>query len=485
MPRQITDYILYRWRYVIGYLIVGLLVSALLVMAVIYVPGGLSEAEMASAVSSDQLLLGDFEPSAIIDLPYRLLQSVSFWLFGVSTLSVKLPSLIIGMFSVAGTILLLRQWLHGNVAVIAALIIITTSQFIFASQDGTPTIMYIFMSTWLLYLALKVSRQTGKHSFWEFALVAMVAISLYTPLSIYIILALVSATMLHPHLRFIVSRLSRRKLMAAGLLGLLLLAPLILALTIKPEVGLTLLGIPSSMPNLKANGIELLQSYFDFSATSTGNQFRPIYTLPSLLLAAVGVVRLFATRHTARSYIITSWMILLTPIILINPNKTIITFMPFMLLMAAGIDILLYRWYRLFPRNPYARVAGLLPVTLLMLGMALTGLERYFYVYRYNPEVVANFSSDLTLIQQQLDNTESESAALLTTEAELPFYKVFAAQNSRVQIVMSNQPAPPDTPIIATREAYRERDLGTPNRIITNGRSTHSDRLYLYKTDKE
>src|SRR5690606_31304280 len=130
----------------------------------------------------------------------------------------KLPSVILGLLSLVGIILLLRHWFHTNVAVISALIAITTSQFIFSSQDGTPTIMYVFMPTWLLLLALKASRQIDRRSLWELLLVAALALSLYTPLSVYVILALVSATLLHPHLRYIVRRLSRRKLLAGGTL---------------------------------------------------------------------------------------------------------------------------------------------------------------------------------------------------------------------------------------------------------------------------
>jgi hypothetical protein len=35
---------------------------------------------------------------------------------------------------------------------------------------------------------------------------------------------------------------------------------------------------------------------------------------------------------------------------------------------------------------------------------------------------------------------------------------------------------------VATRAAFHERGLSEPTTIITNGRSSDSDRLYLYKT---
>lgn len=489
MPKQITDYILYRWRFGIGYALVGLLVGILLVFAAAYVPGGLSKSEISTAITSNQLTfdLDSFNPSSVVDLPYKLLQYGSFAIFGITAFSVKLPSLLLGILSVVGVVLLLRYWFHQNVAVISALIVITASQFIFASQDGTPTVMYIFLPTWLLLLALKVSRHIGRKSFWELLLMAALALSLYTPLSIYILLALISATLLHPHLRFIVGRLSRQKLIIAGLIGLALLAPLIASIIMEPSVGLTLLGIPNSQPDLVANGTKLARDYFDFISSGAGDEFRPIYTLPSLLLVALGLTRLFTTKYTARSYIIISWIVLLTPIILINPEKTTIAFVPVMLLIASGIDVLLHRWYRLFPRNPYARVAGLLPITLLVAGMAFTGLERYFYVYHYNPSAAASFSDDLSLLNRELTKTTSSEkpVTLLVTESELPFYQAVAEHRSNMRVIPPGQAEPKNQPVIASRGAYYDRGLGEPTRIITNASSSEADRLYLYKTEQQ
>ena len=57
MGKQITDYFLYRWRYVVGYTIIGLGVVGLLLMAGLFIPGGISQSEMRSVVSSDSLSL--------------------------------------------------------------------------------------------------------------------------------------------------------------------------------------------------------------------------------------------------------------------------------------------------------------------------------------------------------------------------------------------------------------------------------------------
>src|SRR3954447_8581287 len=112
MGKQMTDYLLYRWRYALGYSFIGLTVLGLLIVAGLFIPGGLSQSEMNSVVVSNtsSLSFESFRPETVINLPYHLLQHASLSLFGVSPISIKLPSLLLGLLSVVGVFLLLRMW---------------------------------------------------------------------------------------------------------------------------------------------------------------------------------------------------------------------------------------------------------------------------------------------------------------------------------------------------------------------------------------
>ena len=138
----------------------------------------------------------------------------------------------------------------------------------------------------------------------------------------------------------------------------------------------------------------------------------------------------------------------------------------------------------MFPRNPYARVAGLLPMTILVVGMALTGIERYFYAYRYNPPVANQYSNDLNLLHAELTELEGQNATLVPSEKELPFYQAIASHEQKITVLTPEAAIPQNQTTIVTRGAYNKRNLGQnePSKIITNGRSSESDRLYLYKT---
>ena len=138
-----SKYPIYRWRYIIGYSFIALLLTSLLLFVGLYLPGGLSTQEMTSVVRSAALTFNDPATLAVTNLPYYALQSLVFTVFGISIFTIKLPSLILALLSAVGFILLLRRWFKPNIAVLASIIAITTGQFLFIAQQGTPGILYV------------------------------------------------------------------------------------------------------------------------------------------------------------------------------------------------------------------------------------------------------------------------------------------------------------------------------------------------------
>jgi hypothetical protein len=485
MGKQVTDYLLYRWRYILGYSLIALAVIGLVAVAGLMVPGGLSPGEMKSVVASDaiSLSLSIFNPDTIINLPYHVLQRASTELFGITVFSIKLPSLILGLLSALGMLILLRTWFRQNVAIITTILVITTGQFLFVTQSGTPSVVYIFWTIWLLVAAMMVSRRAKGLTLWKMLLFGIAALSLYTPLSLYIIVALLSAVILHPHLRYIVRRLSKPKLLLAFFCGLIILAPLIYTIVRFPTTGLTLLGVPDAWPDLKANLLQILKQYFDFISPNSDMLMTPIYSLGSMILIALGFLRLVTTKYTARSYIISAWIILLLPVLVINPSYVSITFVPVVLLMAMGISQLLTRWYRLFPRNPYARLAGLVPLAVLISGMVVSGVDRYMYGYLYSPQVAVNFSDDLRLMNKQLNAKDRPVTQIVASDSEAAFYSVVAHHKKNVGVVTTSAPIPAAPLTIVSREARRTATVaGAPSLIITGSNTNDADRFYIYKT---
>lgn len=467
---DITRLFIYRYRYWFGYGLVTAGLIGVLVFAGFFLPGGLSEAEMESVVISDSVSPKNLESFAVVNLPYHLLQKASFILFGVSVVSIKLPSMLLALFSGIGLVLLLRRWFAPGAAVLVSLLAITTGQFLFIAQNGTPSILYLFWSVWLMFLATLVARKQTSRFLIKLAFFVVAAISLYTPLSIYALLAIISATLLHPHLRYLVRQMSKIKLALGMLLAVILTMPLLLSVVHRPSLGLELLGIPLAWPDFSANFSALATQYFGFSQPGGAIMMTPFFALGSTLIIALGVYSLLRTRFSTQSYIIMAWTVLLLPIIVLNPAFTTITFLPLVLLLASGLSFLLLYWYSLFPRNPYARIGGLLPVILFISIFLFSGVDRYIYGYQYDPSVVPNFSKDLKLLP---DTTN----LLVVAEDEKAFYQVVAKHNT--DLTVDTHPA--GNEFTATRAASQDFSGYKVHEIVTASTNEAADRFYVYK----
>jgi len=466
-----SSFILYRWRYVIGYTIVGLLLAALLVFAGLYVPGGISAAEMRSVVAGDGISLFNPATWGVTSLPFYLFQKLIITLFGISDFTIKLPSLIIALLSAIGLILLLRRWFKPNIAVLASLIAITTGQFLFVAQNGVPGVSYIFWPVVILLLGTQVTRAKRFRAVWKWLFAAAVAMSLYTPLSIYPIIAIILAIILHPHLRNAVRRLSKFKVAIGATIFLIIITPLAFNIYADPSLGLILLGAPTTWPpDILTNLTTLFNQYLIFWAPSTTSLMTPVFGLGSFLLILLGLYRLVRTRETTRSYLIIIWVICLIPVLILNPRFTSVIFVPAVLLLAAGLTSLIGYWYRLFPRNPYARIAGLVPLIVLVVVLMGSGLDRFIYGYHYDPNTAVNFSRDLRLLPKDTTN-------LVVSKDELAFYQVVAKHRDDMKV--STEPS--GDMFTATRAAKKDFAGYSIDRIFTTTYSKDGDRLYSYK----
>ena len=150
---KISNFFIYRWRNVIGYSLVAIGLILILIFISLYLPGGITNAEIQSVIKSNSINMFDYWSMNVINLPYHLLQHTSFFLFGVTIFSIKLPSIILAFLSIVGLTLLLRQWFNPNIGILATLIAITTGQLLFIAQSGTSEILYLFWPVWILLLA--------------------------------------------------------------------------------------------------------------------------------------------------------------------------------------------------------------------------------------------------------------------------------------------------------------------------------------------
>lgn len=482
MKKQIADWTLYKWRYILGYgsLIVLLLLAV--TSAAIYAPGGITQSEIDSIAITNQLAEGNF---AVVNLPFHLLQLAGFKIFGVSILTIKLPSIILSIISAVAMFFLLRRWFKPNIAILSMLIMAVTGQFIFIAQNATPHILYVLYTALILLFATLVFQKAKRKLLWKALLAVTVGLSLYTPYFLYILVGLIIGALIHPHTRHSLVKPKQRKNWLIAFAALLIIVAPLIYLCYSSDLLLTsIIGHEALEINVVENLKIIFKTYFWTEPIVAFGQILPIMDFSTLALIILGTLSLFRQRYTARAYMIAIWMIIAIPLLALRPHLTIIITIPLFILLAIGVETLLSEWYKLFPKNPYARTAGLLFIITLISVMIFSGIDRFVHGYRHMPQAAREFSSDISLVNHQLSKKPAKTN-LIVDEKELPLYQAMAKNNKLEIDVMTDVNNLSSANVIVTRAAKSlVPQKGWQNQqIITNSWTENGDRLYLYKVD--
>lgn len=457
------------------------LVFSLMTLAFV-VQSGITLKEQQSAVTSATLALSREALYNVIDLPYHLLQKISLHFFGLTPLGIKLPSLIIGAVIGLLLALLLKRWLlRLNIALFTSLIAITNVQFLSTSATGTPLIMTILWGLLIFLVGLRlVTRQ--KSLFWLLLLTVVISLSLYTPLSIYIVLALGAIAILHPHLRHLIKKTPKWHFLIASAVAFILLLPLLYSLLHNTSQAWQLFGFPEktiTVGDLRHNIASVIKMYGtiwygDLSILGVS----PIFSLASLCLILLGAFRVISNLHAARSYgLISLFPLLLIPV-LIQPLYITILFVPIILLLSIGIETLLDEWYKLFPENPYARVVALAPFAVLMIGIMLSNITFYTNIYRYNVNLSRYVSHDLALVTPLVN--KYPSATLVTTSLDHSFYDLLRRQHPGISVTTSIPSRTTQTTITTPGVPVSLMTADTFDQLVTDHYKERSPRFYIF-----
>ena len=485
----ISKMFLYRRRFGIGYFLLGLVFVTMLIWLPTITPNGLSEAEMASAVTSRNLNKDTILSGNIIDLPYHVLQKVSIILFGLTPYGLKIPSIIIGGLLGFLFILLLNRWFKNNVAIMASVLAVLSSSFLYIAGSGTPLIMTVFWPTLLFWLGSKIQGETKPKPFYCFIFAIVLLLSLFTPYMTYLAIFIVLYALFHPHLRFTITHLPKIPLILVTLIIIGGVALITMNALRGQETITDLLFMKDfSLKEYLGNIREALIPFFKWSGMVESTFLAPLIGLASLALAITGLIStyhgFFASRNSIATYLIVFTIIISG----FNPSSAILLILPLAILIAHGFRYILTKWYGLFPENPYARVFGMVPIALFLGIMITSDISHFIFGYRYNPAVANQFTNDLSLIREHV---EDNSTLVVLDKDEYNFYKILtdSALTGHRDIKVVDKLPEESVSKLATlgliEENLEEGETSVfsgynLDRIITNSKSQNSDRIYLY-----
>lgn len=477
----ISKLFLYKHRFIIGYILLGLALAATIFLLPLITPGGLSEAEMQSAVSSNNIGFSSLLKGNVIDFPYHIVQHYTIHFFGLSSYSIKLPSIIIGIILAVLLILLLNRWFKNNVALIASILTVLSPPFLYLAGSGTPLIMVVFWPTLLLWLGSKIQGVGRPRAIYCFLFAFVMLFAILTPHIIYLIALILIFVLFQPHLRHVIKTLPKFPFLLITLIILLGLGATAFSLSQNPSAVTDLLLTENfSFDTLLNNLNSAIRPLFAWTGGGDGNFLAPLIGLPLLALAITGLISAAKGFFASRNSIATLLIIYTLLIASLQPNAIVLIILPIAILTAHGIRFILNHWYSLFPENPYARVFAIIPLATLIGIILFSDISNFIFGYRYNPAVANNFNNDLALVS---DNLTSGTVLLIDSNStEYNFFQILTDghQNITVTDQYTGQ-----TGKIASLRKWDDVENLKIERIITSPKSQESDRIYLYSVKEK
>ena len=472
----ISKLFLYRHRFVIGFIVLGLAYIGLLFGLPLLSPGGLSEAEMQSAATSYDLHFDSIFRGDVVELPYRALQKISIMTFGLTIYSVKLPSIVIGLVLGLLLILLLNRWFKTNVALMASILAVLSSSFLYLAGSGTPLIMLVFWPTLLLWLGSKIQGVTKPKPLYCFVFAFALLASIFTPHLIYLALFIVLFAFLHPHLRFTIKTLPIVPLVLTIFIVLMGLAALVMAVFIHPDIIAEILLAPKfSLDQFIANIENAFLPFFAWNTALESTFLSPFIGLASVALAVIGLLSTAKGFFASRNSIATCLIIFTIILSGFNPESAILILLPMAILIAHGLRYVLSKWYNLFPDNPYARISAIFPIGLMLGIIIISDINHFMFGYRYVPTVADKFNNDITLIHEHLP--AHSTLYVLEDDTAYQFYRILDERGEYT--VRNTLPATTELPTAFATLGMHDAP-GEIHRIITSPKSDNSDRIYTY-----
>ena len=474
----ISKLFLYRYRFIIGYILLGAAFIALLLILPVFSQHGLSTDEMESATNSYALSAASPLSGDLVNLPYKVLQKISISLFGLTPYAIKLPSILVGLLLGLLLILLLNRWFKSNVSLLASTLMVLSTPFLFLAGSGTPLIMIVFWPTLLLWLGSKIQGEKRPKPSYSLLFALALIFAVFTPYMIYFAIVCVIFVFLQPHLRFVLKNLPKLPLAIIGIVTIAAFVALGMNIINHPDTIMELLLAKGyNFSDFWSNLVNGFSPLLAWGSTFEGVLLTPLISLPVFALVLIGLFSttrgFFASRNS-----IASLLLVFTVVITgFNSDSIVFIILPLSILAAHGLKYILEKWYGLFPENPYARIAAIMPLTALFALIIIPSLLQYIYGYRYSPSVATQFNYDLNIIR---DNLTDET--LLVGEEHYDFYKILE-RSTDITVVSELDKLSYEK--LAILHGQDNSDKYNLSKIITSPMAEESDIIYLYTAKGE
>lgn len=403
-----TDFLSRYWRPAVAVLLIAALSYILFFHNLTTLLPGYSAREVATYKASSSLQVILDHP---FNAPYKLLV-LALQKAGVHDWAAT--RYVAASFAVMSSILffvVVRFWFSYRTAIIGTILFASSSGMLHFARFGSSLILQMCI---LALLACAIWWRAGKLSrtLVGFISVAVFALLWYIPGMIWFELLLVGIK--HKTLLRAWQQSTILQRLLAGFLFLLIIAPLVRNLVGSPQNLLIFAGLPTHFASFAQTGQNILDALLLVGVHSNGQAelwlaHAPLLNVTELVLLGLGVfVFIRDVALTRRIFVFAGVGISLLLIGLNGAGNTgnvwgsqfaatgpvnVSMLVPLLyLLIAGGMFELIRQWFRVFPRNPIARAAGVGFITLLVGFSVVYHYRAYFVAWPNNPATKKTFS---------------------------------------------------------------------------------------------
>ena len=338
--------------------------------------------------------------SEIVDNPLSLphkLSSFAATFVSDSVRAVRAVSVVLFAICVVALYRILKRWHSDMIALFCSAMFAVNASALAVGRLASPLVL---LFGWSLIISTLLWIQHGNsRRIAPVTVLLLSALLIYVPGAPYFFLLLL--ILFGSKLKDTLKSLTRNALILGGLLGAVLVAPLIYSFVGNPDLIRVWLLLPETF-SITETLRNILEVPSAFVYRTEENPLLNVGRLPVLDVAIGGffLIGLYAyqrykTLERTRVMLLTSLLGLLLGA-LGQVTIAVVLLLPFVYAVsAAGISYILDEWFRVFPRNPFARSFGIMLITVVVLASMYYQMTRFLVVWPQTPETREVYSQSL------------------------------------------------------------------------------------------
>jgi hypothetical protein len=322
-------------------------------------------------------------------LPLLFLRSVIFKLFHTQSIALlRVPSIVFAILAVLAVAGVLKIWYGNRTALFGTVLFATASWTLHVARLASTDALYLSIVP-LIILSHALTQRYFRKSLVYFGTIIMWCILLYVPGVVWFL---------------IINKLLLRKELVAGwrlygrwwqrtiyvLLGIIWLPLLIRSFIRHPNTIRIWLGLPEKFASFSHTVKQFLAVFVHLFVR--GPQYpqlwlarTPVLDVMALAMCVIGIY--FYVRHYKAIRTRFLFSIFLAGVILISlggpvPLSLLVPLL--YLFVASGIAYMIREWFRVFPKNPFARNFGVIFITVAVVLSCFYNLRSYFIVWPHD-----------------------------------------------------------------------------------------------------